>query len=288
MSHIINGKTETDQVSKTVTLYPAEDHTQLADPIEGFFQRSSAPQIFTDKVEPRSRIVKYNSKEQNRFIELKFQDSTDAYINDVATFPDEYRREIDLGEGKAQTTTYENPIFEPTNDARLDPALSGSSTADGLTLPHLWDNTDSQISNKINPRIAFHYGLVEQVDTTTDPAPVNWTWESALRTSIGFLSQTSDLVELVGTPTKVPIAFANYQEDLYRLHYKRWIRDIFVALDIEFLVRLNYNDYRQINFRRPFGVFYSETFLLYTVTAVRDFDLAERTSTPVNVKLIEC
>lgn len=287
MSHICNGKTKTDFVGKKVVLYPAFDHVQNEESVHGFFERNQPPIVMTKKVEPDSRLVKYNRKDQNRFIKLTFADSNDSYINDAAFFPQLFDRTVDLGEGIAKTTEIKNELFEPSNERAVDPALVGSTTADGLTLIHLWDNTDGTPSKEIGPRIAHHYGLIEQEDPTTAPAPRDWQWESATRTSFGYLSQTGEAT-LITSVDRVPVAFSEYGEDLYRLHYQRWIGEIYSALDIEFLIFLKYLDYNQIDFRRPIGIFYRETFLLFQAIAIKDFDLTERISTPVEVKLLEC
>lgn len=284
MSHLIAGKTKTDFVTREVTLFSSYDTQQLGESIEGFFRRNSPAIDATHLVQPNSREETYKAKERNRFVELKFKDSNDAYITDVATFPREFNRTIDLEIGKAQTTDLENPVFEPTNEAQVDPVDVGGG-AEGITLVHLWEHASGdQVSYKLGPRIAYHYGLVEQIDDITLRT---FTWEGGSRSSFGYLSQTGE-APLVGDPDRVPLAFAEYATDLYRQHYARWLLEQFSDFDIEFLLWLNYNEFQTLDFRKMLLIHYENAPLLYQVIAISDYDPGQNSSTPVKMKLLEC
>jgi len=285
MVHICAGKTLTDYNRRRVTLYPPFDITIQNELVEGYFIRNKPHIDLTNLVVPRSRIITVEEKEEKRIKFLKFKDSTDEYIKNFTPEEDPWSRKVDIGYGKVEEEKIENDLFEPTIDISRDPALTGGTGVDGIFLPAMWDNTSNEISNKIGARIGYHYGLIEQV--ASDGTTIDFNFEGIPSTFFGLITQIPVPSFVNGDPI-IPIAFQEFQEDLYRLFYKRWIREQFSKQSMEFLVYISLNQYLEMNFRERFGFFYKDAFLFYQGLSIKDFDVRGRTSTPIGMKKIEC
>lgn len=283
MAHICNGKVLTDYVRKEVTLYPPYDIEHLEEVLEGFFQRTAPPVDISNLVEPDSREVENTGETRDRFIELKFRDSDDAYIAELNLNRELYSRRIDLGSGTAETTEIENELFEPTIDKEVDGATIGGSGV--LDLPAIMDNTDGRISSDLGPRIFYDYGLITQQDSDSNNR--TWTFEGMNIATLGYMSQNSQ-TRFAVDQTRVRLVFREYKEDLWRLFYRRWLNERYAALDFEFLLRIDRARYNSFDFRRRSGIFYRDAFLVFQMTSIRDFDVFGITSTPTEFKLIDC
>jgi hypothetical protein len=283
MAHWMKGMPVTDYINRVVILYPPFETESNGEQVEGFFMRAGLVPNWTDKIQPKSRIAADNEEEQDRFIELKFADTKDEFIKVTTPNSEPFSRKIDLGAGKADTTTIENPLFEPTKELLTEPPEIGG--LNGLTLPAMWDNTDGNVSHSIGPRIFYHYGLQEQITETG--AAKTWSFESVIRNDMPYLAQVATASTVSGDP-KVPIAFSDYREDGYRLFYQRWIMQRYHPMDLEFLVFLTYSEFLDFQFRDRVGFFYRDAYLLYQITSIRDFDIEAGGATPVEMKIISC
>ena len=276
--HLFNGKIETDESEKTVTVYPPFDAEQLGENIEGFFKRNAGQQDVL--VEPRSMVTESKEADIDRYVELKFKDSTDKYIEELTT-GELYSRTVDLGYGKVQTNKVENELFEPTAERFTEPDQTGGS---GIYLPVLYDNTEGKRSTKLGPRIGWHYGDVRQVDSDGQRS---YKFEGVITQSFGYISQRPTVARVNNEPD-VPIIFAENEKDLWRLFYQRWLREQYALVSYEFLLYLELKDYLELSFRRPVGFTYEETYLLFQVIEIRDYDVQANTATPVKMKLLQC
>jgi len=278
---VFNGKLETSQGENRVTAYPPYRFTALGESIEGFFERNSGHQNIEDIVAVNSRRVKNEAREQERYILLKWADSDDPYLEDN-TEGDVYARTVDLGYGKAgKPKEIENTLFEPTIERKTEPAETGGT---GLYLPVLYDNLDGKISKDVGPRIGYHYGLVEQEDGS---GILTFSFEGVERSEFGYITQRPTAPRSDGGAT-VPIIFAEAELDLWRLFYRRWLLERFSLVEFEFLLKLDLETYNRLSFRKPVGFFYAETFLLYQLLEIRDFDITGTTETPATLRLLEC
>lgn len=282
MAALINAKILTDYVTKTVTLYPPFATEVYGNPIEGFFLRNQKIKDLTEYVEPQSREVINKSQDRERFVELKFADTKDAYIEQEQPGREPFSRTIDLGTGNAETATIELELFEPTIERTVETETGGNT---GIVLPVMRDNNEGTISTDIGPRLLYNYGAVTQLNEDGDLR--NYNLEGTTKNEIGYMAQVST-TPLQGNPLRVQIAFKEFENDLWRLFYRRYLNEKYSPLDFEFLVYLDLSRYKQINFRERVGIFYAETYLVYQITAIKDFDMEARTSTPVEMKLIDC
>jgi len=278
---VFNGKLETRQGENRVTAYPPYPVTVLGEFIEGFYQRNGGYQNLEDIVQVNSRKVKNQVRDQERYILLKWADSDDPYLEE-RTEGDVYARTVDLGYGKAgKPKEIENSLFEPTIERQTAPEETGGT---GLYLPVLYDNLNGEISTDIGPRIGYHYGAVEQ---ETGAGILTFSFEGVERSEFGYITQRPTVPRSNGEQT-VPIIFAEDELDLWRLFYRRWLLERFSLVEFEFLLKLDLARYNGLSFRKPVGFFYAETFLLYQLLEIRDFDITGTTTTPATLRLIEC
>lgn len=286
LAHICNGKIRTDETARTVELFPPFSVEQYTDNMDGFYKRDQ-PSIRIDNTMEVSSMTRTNTKnEADRYVELKFKDAGDSYIQELSLKKDPYSRTIDRGSGVAKTTKIENNLFEPTLEAEPSVGDTGTtSSATPLSLPALWDNTDGRISRELGPRIGYWYGEIEQLDGSG--VAINWSWEGALRTLLPYITQ-APVRPMASDPDIYPLIFADRQYDLWRLYYRRWLEEILGTRDIEVLAKIDYMTYNGLDFRTPIGFFYDKNYKIYQLINIKDFSTREDTATVLSLKLIGC
>ncbi len=291
MAKKMNGKIKTNYATREVWLNPPFDVTQDTVFMEGFFKRDSKVQDISSLIVPKSRVVKNRESERERYLELKFVDSTDAYIDSLELKREPHSRLVDFGKGRAATGKIEMELFEPTVEVKTTIAEVGDGIdvgADTPYLPAIMDNLDGKISFDLGYRLFYCYGIVNQLDPNGDPYQISF--EGNTRLTFGYVSQVPIRPRSDGTgnPKTVPLAFAEWLDDLYRLFYQRWLNEQYAGLDFEYLLYLQYHHYDGFDFREPVGFFYRDAFLIYQMLTIRDFALQDNISTPVEFKLLEC
>ncbi len=280
--HLCRGLVTTDESSKVVTLYTPFDINFNGNTYEGYFKRSQPPVDLTDQVIVDSRDVKFKQSTQDRFVLLRFANPTDAVILDRG--PEHpHSRTVDLGRGKNKTTELDNPLFEPSIPVFVPGSEIGGT---GLFLDAHVDNLDGNLSNKIGPRIGFHFGLVEMEEDNLG-TPYDFVFEGVSRSSFGYIAQSVP-ANVGNIAPFFEIVFSERGNDLYNLAYRRWLLEQFSNADIEFLVWLSFQDYLEFNFRSPVAINYNEAFILYQATAIKDFHVEKDISTPITFKKINC
>lgn len=284
--HLCNGKLDTNYDLRTVSLFPPYNASQYAHNMEGYFKRDQPAIDLTGILEPDSMIKTNNRQIQNRFVDLKFKDSTDAWIDEQSRERELYSRRVDRGDGQAETTKIENELLEPSDEIETTAAEIGTTTGtQPMSLIALQDNRDGRISRAIGPRVAYYYGLIRQQDSAG--TVINWNYDGVLREDIPYLSQ-APVRPMLSDPDIYPLIFADRQYDFWRLFYRRWLNENLGTQDYEVLLYLDLTGYRSITFRDMIAFFYRENFQYYQPTAVRDFSTNEDVSTIVTLKLIDC
>lgn len=291
LAKMIAGKVKTNYADKKVTLYPPFDTAIFDENIEGFFQRSDNVIDLSDQVVPNSRVKRYNQDEQERFVLLKFQDSSDGFIDASDGDKQPYQRRVDLGFGVSETLEIEIDLFEPTRDVQTDVSEVGEGLAEGVEtpfLPALWEGDRGELSFDTGFRIAYNYGLIRQRDTDGNYYELNF--EGVVRETFGYLSQSPRRTINDGTADvrAFPVTFVGFQYDLYQLFYRKWLRELYPRYNYEFLIFLDSLLYERIDFRRPVGILYNDAFLLYQLTVIRDFELDPLAATVVEAVEIDC
>ena len=265
LRQLIGGKTETDLIGKVVRLWPPFQVEQQSETIEGFFQRELGP-VNLNNVQVKSRIARYEQKTRERFVELDFAEPVDEYVK--RQFPREppYRRVVDLVAGENKTKQIVNKVFSATIEKEVaDTEIGGT----GLTLPVVWDSEDgTRRTVKAGYRIGYHYGLIEQilgVDTK------DFSWEGVATSQFGYVTQVPQN-PIDGVSETVPIAFSEFQFDLWRLFYRRQLLERARDPKLTFDILLTYERWEALNFRRTLFLSYAGSELIYQLEAVRNYD----------------
>jgi hypothetical protein len=283
VTHFIDGKFETNYPAREVTLYPPFDVDQLDEIVEGFILSNATPVDLTNKVVTGSRRVSVKENKQARYVELSFKNTTDSFIKSNKLNSQPYSRTVDLGKGEIKTEKLANKFFEPTMEVKTTAAELGPGKETPY-LPALWDNTDGNLSNKIAPRIGFCYGLIEQYEDD-GVTPYELVFEGSDRDDFGYISQVPTRATEFGDP--VHIAYGNFGKDAYNLFYKKSLATKFPAFSIEFLLWINYQEYLNYTFRRPYIIHYNDAYLYYQLVGIKDFKLDGVSSTPAEFIILE-
>lgn len=285
MVHLCNGKIATTEANKTVTIYPPFKVAHVNTLVDGFFVRDSSTEDLTQIIRPKSRSVNIKTQEQERFIDIKFKDASDAYIKERFPDNDPYKKRIDLGFGISKPKEIKNPLFEPSIEREQEIADVGGFGLSGIRLPVHWDNTSGASSTNIGVRIGYNYGLVDQFDSVSIGA-IQWRFEGVDRTSIGYITQ-EPTISFSGGGLVVPLVFADYANDLFKF-YKKWVVENFGKFEVQFLANIDLDKYLSLDFRIPIIINYGESYIKYQLTAIQDFSVSENITTPIDLTPIIC
>jgi len=156
----------TDDVQRTVWLYPREESDVFGETATGYLTGDSLD--FTDKIVRRSRRAAFPTGTKKRFLRYQFKESTDDFI-EQQDFPDRFppfSKTVDLSTGINDTEVVSNPFFEPT----------GETLWNTVTMPAIWDNDSNDLSFNIAPRIMVAVGKIEQEKLDIIEEVTKWNW----------------------------------------------------------------------------------------------------------------
>lgn len=281
MQHMISGIIKPDFNTKTISLYPPYQTSIDATVMEGFFLNSALD--LTTKVQGGSLVKREISEAHERYLRLQFKESSDEFIAS-RNFPVQiWSKLVDTGGEKEETKTLENPIFEPTieRDTTVEEIgflPDGSSVESTPALMALWDNEDGKLSKKLGYRVAYNHGLVEQLNSSSDPYQL--VYEGVAISEFGYLSQwPTRRVSVAGFYRPV---YGSSNGDFYTAFWRlKIVKDFYKKADFELLLWLTEQDYKELDFRKPVLVDYYG-YKLFKALAVKDHR-GSFVSTPVTL-----
>lgn len=305
--HLTRSQASTDEVTKTVTLYPKNNVNVFGTNVAGFLLDEQPSVDISELVVQESEQMKTVSTEQTRFIEVGFKDSTDSYIDSLKLTKEPYRRKI-LNSNLLpdEVTEIYNPIFEPTLEAVDDllhdgfeifgPGAVGSSAV----FPRLWDNDQRQRSFRIAPRLFYAYGFVKQKNPnvtnfldefasfffTTKPSPTNvglinqFGYASMLPTRV--LEPAPDFYgNLVFEKQVFNTQFTpNADSDMFNTFYINITNELRGGFEIDLLLMMSMNFYKSVDFRKNYRFMYRGRPINAPMTQIRDFVGCSNIPTP--------
>lgn len=266
IAHCVNAKFTTDWVTKTLTMYTPYDSEWYNSAVDGFYLTTSED-ITNLIIEDREEII-LEKTAQARYLTLKFQDSSDAYIDKLALEQVNplYSKEVDLGEGFLNIEQdITNPFFEPTANAVIDKFVIISpftSPIQNVDIPHLWDNTDGKISYDIKPRLVYFQGYVDQLFENNSSSLRYWRFENTLYSTLPWVFQKTDLsfakdeADEVFLP-RTEIVYGDNVNDFYNLGYARELLTRKFANRSGFQMLTSAQRYRTTDFRKIYKLFYN-------------------------------
>lgn len=306
--HLTRSQVITDEVTKTVTIYPKKNVAVFGENVSGFYLDEQPSVDISNLVVFNSEQLKAVRPEQKRFLEVGFKDSTDAYINSLDLPKEPYRRKILNSELLPdETTEIYNPLFEPTLEGRDNLLNDGFDIFFGLielgssiVVPRMWDNDTRQRSYRIAPRLFYSYGKIKQKNPDPDnflkeyasfffvdkPTPSN----TGLITEFGYASmlptrQLEPTPDFYGNLTFEKQVFdiqfkPNSDPDLFSTFYLNITNELRGGFEIDLLMLLNMNAYQSIDFRRYYRFMYRGRPINAAITQVRDFVGCSGIATP--------
>ncbi len=305
--HLTRSQASTDEVTKTVTIYPKNNVNVFGTNVAGFLLDEQPSIDISELVIQESEQMKAVSTEQTRFIEVGYKDSTDSYIDSLKLTKEPYRRKI-LNSNLLpdEVTEIYNPIFEPTLEGVDDllhdgfeifgPGKVGSSAV----FPRLWDNDQRQRSFRIAPRLFYAYGSVKQKNPnvtnfldefasfffTTKPSPTNvglinqFAYASMLPTRV--LEPSPDFYgNLVFEKQVFNTQFTpNADSDMFNTFYLNITNELRGGFEIDLLLMMTMNFYKSVDFRKNYRFMYRGRPINAAMTQIRDFVGCSQIPTP--------
>lgn len=283
--HLVNGRIETNMVTKTIYVHPERSSIVYDSTVPGFV-RDDIPAIdVTNRVLPNSVKLQFIRPELKRYTLLSFADSTDAHIDEnlVLTEPLHSRRILNGEDLPNDTDEQSNPVYEPTAEGQSpllkqnDFSIVNRPNAPVPWLPRYWDNTNGERSFDIGPRILFAFGYVRQLN----PSPIGTTdiaanyyfddYDNPVE-DIGYATQLRTW-ELDPTPTlDGNVVFGRAAADLFVNFYIGLTQDNRGGVVVDLLQRITAAEYSTYNFRVPFKFDYEGRELRLPMTSIRDFN----------------
>lgn len=308
--HLTRSVAHTDNVTKTVTLYPKKRANVFGQNVSGFILDEKPSIDLSELIVQGSEKLSIVRQEQTRFVEVGFKDSSDSYINSLGLLEQPYKKKVlnsnILPDGVTQIN---NPLFEPTLEG-VDNLLNdgydilGGTVEVGASvmLPRIWDNVAGQRSFRIKPRILYSYGLVKQKNPDAKNAINEYAsfffcavpngsntgliqefgYSSMLPTRI--IEPTPDFYGNVAFSKQsfgVQITAPNTDADLFSTFYLSITNELKGGFNIDLLMRLNMNTYQSSNFRSLYKIPYRGREITAQMTKIRDFAGCSGISTPV-------
>jgi hypothetical protein len=284
--HLCNGRIETDNDTKTVTIHPEKRADVFGDVVPGFLLEEEAPVDISDKIIVNSIQVKPIRPDLKRYTRLQFANSTDAYIDSLNLTEPAHSRKLANGDDLPnEVSEVPNPIIEPTYEAVIDGLIA--SDAGGREplpyLPRMWDNTNGERSFNIAPRILFAFGLVRQLNpdpkTNTNFPYTGFYWANPDNIlldapSINYFGYATQLrtLELDPTPTvDGNIVFSGASSDLFTTFYLGITQQGKYGSTVDLLMMMRMADYSAYDFRNLFKFDINGRSIRAKMSGIRDF-----------------
>lgn len=243
-----------------VTYYKGTD--EESGPYEGFYRSNAEAIDLTQAGLCEGGTLINERADPKRFQLYQFKDSSDAKIAELDLELPLYSKLVDLGEEyKNDTEVHDNPIFEPTLSEFSKRYFGGNGVP--LYLPHMWDNTQNELSYDIGPRIMYCPGKTTVYKTKPDGSLIacRFRWETdedVFETEYPVLFDKCE-EKVAATNNDIPIVHFIYGDDpngydFYTWHYRVLLLSSLFSSKIQAKVFLTPINYRKTNFRDKYKV----------------------------------
>lgn len=295
--HLVNGRIDTDEVTKTVTVYPDRRVDLFTDVVAPFVLDEEESVDIRDLIVPGSIRTKPVRPDLKRYTRLEFADSTDAYIESLTLQEPAHSRTMINGEQYPdEIESIPNPVNEPTIEGQMTGVASGWRSTSGYRgtlpyIPRMWDNVDGNRSFDIGPRILFAYGMVQQ----ENPAPIGVSSEftsfffdvvpntgnSGLTTDFGYATQLRTW-KFETEPAMIGnVVFGKEKNDLFVLFWLGITQQSRGGTSVDLLMYLSMSHYAEERFRKKNLFEIDGMPVAVPKESIRDFDGCGKIATPV-------
>ena len=287
--HKINGRVYTDWDNRTIQVFPYRTTVIGSDIVAGFIKDGETPEDITEKVVCDSIVMSRIKQDLNRYTQLSFADSTDAYIESLNLVdPAHSRTVLNSIELPDDTTELQNPFFEPTlegqnDELKLAKNIGAVRSLPTPYLPRLYDNTNSERSFIIGPRTLFFYGDVSQYDQDKDLKTALFFEGGIALKQFGYGSQIPTLpFHSDAEPTlDGSLVYGVNKDDMYVNFYLGSLQRLKRGTYLDVLLYMSSNDYARWDFRTPFTFKFNGRKIIALMESIRDFAHALDITTPV-------
>lgn len=256
--------------------------------IEGYYLPGYKARDMKAMMQHRSENFDYPKEDTPEALIIAWRKSTDKRIETLEIPEDAplYSKRLEFPTGvKDKVDFSENPFFEPTANYQWF-----GQAAPQINTPAMWDNTESQRSFEINPRIMYAAGLKEQsYDNDGTLTFAEWSFEGANRQTMPYAFQVPGA--LVGYPPALPVGYIVYDDpefstyslwNMWMKHDNRFYKNL---PTIEVLMLLSSRDYHIFSFRNRVEVEIFGRPTILKVLAIRDFQTEKPLTTPVTLQI---
>lgn len=283
VAHILDGRIDFNEISKTVTIYTPFDANIDEEVIEGYYRINQGYNNIVPHQVRRGETLVTNSRNQNREVLLAFKDSTDSVIDKLSLPESEplFSMLIDMGGNRPSgRTDIKNPFFEPTyND--LTEVYNGV-----LFLPQLKDNTDNNRSYKIGPRIMIYAGRVElQHPSGTSPMAMVFEGTGYLVVPYAYQSIDPDRVIVPAITSEFQLIYGDMPNtlwyngmggDLYQKFWARMLAEEYNGNVVELSAIITQHNYQEWNFRDEYLARFNGQDFVGRLLLINDFHGCKR------------
>lgn len=287
--HLCNGKLVTNFNTHEVFMYPPYAVNVFGADIEGYFIENVLIDL-TDRIQRDSEVIKTISNTlRNRYKTWGFKGNGDNAIKALNLVDNVYLFAHQTDFGIEQIALYdraENPLFEATLNKVFE--IVTTSIYNIVDMPYMLDNTSSNASYDIKPRILVWLGSKMQYnDSAGTLYSPNIKILGTTTALIPYAAQLSNCkyIDTYGTKPQYSLIYGDSVDkaDLYNYFYKRYVFEKEFNLTLELLIYLTKTEFTRFDLRYKY-LFYS---LGRTITGrisdIIDFSNCSSTSTPVSI-----
>lgn len=290
---LINGRIDTDEVTKTVTVYTERRVDLYTDVIAPFVLDEEESEDVEHLIVPNSIRTKPVRPDLKRYTRLEFADTTDAYIESLDLQEPAHSRTMLNGEQYPDDIeSIQNLLNEPTMEGIPSELTSGAFNRHPLPyLPRMWDNTEGRRSFDIGPRILFAFGMSRQVN----PSPVGQIDDLTSfyfdvvpnQTDTGLTTEFCYATQLRTWELETPpdmdgsVVFGKEQNDLFVLFWLGITQQSRGGTVVDLLMYLKMSHYAEERFRKKNLFRIDGLPVSVPKESIRDFDACQGTATPV-------
>ena len=274
VAHEIRGKLHYDRINEKFYLYTPQDIVLDSEQVPGYLRATQPAQVVVPLKD--TTVVTYPSKVDNRFVRLKFKDSSDNYI-DLQNLPEEpHSRLIDLGDkGRFQTVEeISNPFFEPTIERK---AYQFNKPLSAPSIPVMWDNDEGELSFDIKPRSLWAVGYVKQWNEQGNQY-AQWKVKTVAREELPYASNKPEAQ--YGDPLEsAPFApvYGTYEIDLFAIAWQYVLAEFAGAATVRAEIEYELDDYfDQDKFRAVYQLLREDETISARLNSIVEFDTKHR------------
>jgi len=246
----------TDWNTRTVYHFPPYGVTWYGEFIEGFYLENGTPENMVEKAQLGTQIIENKRADGDRFISLRFADSSDDAIK-ARNYPKEeppYSLLIDRGtDFRNKTKKEQNPFFQPTIQGEI--LLDNPLQVTPLPIAVMRDNDENELSFEIAPRILFTNPYQTIRKSTGEQA--QFVFHRTVISS-AYVYQVANAINDDGSAIADQLVYGGHPESLYQSFWRRILTVSLYGFKISGLYKYTHDEYKSTPFRKQYQISYNQ------------------------------